>query len=227
MTNDSLILIFTRNAFYRRLYHLALAAFALSIIVIAILVTTLILVFKYDSQTFYFATDDVGRLIKIVPLDRPNMSDQELVAWVVESVQSALSFDYINYREELQNAEKYFTRYGWSQYMEKLTLSNNLLAVTKRRMIARAQVVEPPKMLVRGLLAHAYAWKFQMPVLVTYSEPPYDGSKDFSNALQVTVIVQRQSILQSYKGLGIVQLIGELAMAPEGQGQQISATSTS
>jgi hypothetical protein len=64
-----------------------------------------------------------------------------------------------------------------------------------------------------------------MQLLVTYLQPPtYDDATKFSNSLIVTSVVQRQPVLQGYRGLGIVYMVGEWAtsQAPA----QISGTST-
>src|SRR5207249_4213020 len=110
----------------------------------------------------------------------PNMSTENVTAWTVNAVQCAYSYDYINYREQLQAAEKYFTNYGWSKYMDALANSNNLRALTNRKEVILAQAISTPKLLGQGMLAGAFAWKFEMPLLVIYSLPPYDGSNQFS-----------------------------------------------
>jgi len=77
-------------------------------------------------------------------------------------------------------------------------------------------VIGQPKLLVEGPLGKAkiYGWKFQMQLLATYLMPPmYDDKNKFSNPLIVTVIVERQNILSSYMGLGIVQMVAELAQS--------------
>jgi intracellular multiplication protein IcmL len=208
---DALVMVLERNIFYKRLHYLVLAALALSIMVIGILTWIVLFLLSNPSHPLYFATDHVGRLVHIVPVNIPNMKNEDVMAWSIEAVQSAYSYDYINYRAQLQNAQKYFTNYGWSKYMSALSASNNLLALTQRKMIVLANVVGTPKILTEGRLSGAYAWKIQMPVLVTYFYPPYDDKSQFSNALQVNLIVQRQLALQGYKGLGIVQLIGSIA----------------
>jgi intracellular multiplication protein IcmL len=224
--NDALVLVFSRNMFYKRLYHLALAALILCILVIALLASILVYLLRNPTHPLYFAADDVGRLIQIVPVNTPNMSTDDVSAWAVEAVQAAYSYDYINYHAQIQNAQKYFTNYGWQQYMSALTLSNNLLALTTRKQVVIARVISQPTVLKTGILAGKYAWQFQMPLLVTYSEPPYDDKSQFSNALNVTVIVQRQSVLEGYKGLGVVQLVSSIATSENSQTQQISGTST-
>ena len=207
---DALVLIFSRNAFYKRLHILALAAFGVSILVILMLSMILIYLVKNPSRPLYFASDDVGRLIQIIPINTPNMSQDDVTAWVQEAVQAAYSYDYINFHEQLQSVAKYFTNYGWSKYMDALTVSGNLRALTNRKQVILAQVIGTPKW-KQGMLGGAIGWKYELMLLVTYSMPPYDGSNQFSNALNISVVVQRQKILEGYKGLGIVQLISEFA----------------
>ncbi len=139
------------------------------------------------------------------------MSNDEIIKWVIAGVQRAYSFDYLNYRGQMQSAQKYFTSYGWKTYLRALEFSGNLSAVTDARRIAVAQVIETPKLLSQGLLGGAYAWKFEMPLYVTYYEPPYDDKSNFSTALKVTILVQRQPPLQGYQGLGIMQLLVQMA----------------
>ncbi|TAK74360.1 MAG: hypothetical protein EPO11_06990 [Gammaproteobacteria bacterium] len=223
---DPLSIIFARNAFYQRLHFLVLGALALSIIVNGFLVWALYFLIKNPFQPLYFATDSVGRLIQLVPVDQPNMKVEEVAAIAVEAVQAAYSYDYVNYRDQLQRAQRYFTTYGWSSYMKALTESNNLVAMTNRKQIVIAQVVGAPELVVQRILAGAYAWKFKMPVLITYWEPPYDNKSKVVNALEVSIVLQRQPILQSYKGVGVVQLIATFATAAPAQPGQISSSPT-
>jgi len=221
-TEDALTKIFERNNFYRRQYFLALGAFGMSLLVMLVLMFVLIYVIRNPTAPLYFATDNVGRLIKVVPVTEPNMSTEDATKWAINAVEKAYSYDYINYRRQLQYAQKYFTEYGWTKYMSALKASNNLVALTGRKMLIQAKVVGEPKVLAQGILAGSYAWKFEMPVLVTNWIPPYDNDSNFINALHITVIVQRMPILQSNDGVGIVQLVASIASQPVQQGQEIS-----
>lgn len=224
--DDALIAVFSRNAFYKRLHYLALGAFALSLLVIGFLTWMLIYMLSHPVRPLYFAVDEIGRLIDVVPVSKPNMTTQEASNFALDAIISAFSMDYVNYRSQLQGAQKYFTTYGWSKYMGALKSNNNLLALTQRRQIVNVQIVGQPKLITQGLLAGAYAWKFEMPMLATYWEPPYDDRSKYSNALIVTIIIQRQPILQSYKGVGVVQIIARMANTPITRPQEISSTPT-
>jgi intracellular multiplication protein IcmL len=222
-TNDGLALVFARNIFYRRLHYLGLAVFGMLLLTIGILVWVLIYVMKNQSPPLYFATDHVGRLIQVAPVQNPTMTTEEVVNWTIEAVQAAYSYDYLNFRSQLQNAQKYFTRYGWAKYMSALELSNNLVGVRERKLIGIAKIVDQPQVLIDGLLGGAYAWKIQVPVLMTYLRPPkYDSTNARVDAIVLTILVQRQPLLQSYKGLGIVQIVGQVATAPINQPEQAS-----
>ncbi len=221
-SNDALVLIFSRNAFYKRLHYLALAALGMMVLTIGILIWVLIYVAKMQPLPLYFATDNVGRLVHISPVGRPNMTNEEITQWVADAVQAAYSYDYLNYRAQLQNAQKYFTGYGWSKYLKALEASNNLDGVKERRWIGLAKVVESPKILEQGVLSTGeYAWKFQVYILATYLRPPaYDQATMRVDPLILTVLVERQPVLQSFKGLGIAQIVAEFASKPIEQPEQ-------
>lgn len=206
--DDAMVLIFARNAFYRRLYYLALGAFGLSLIAIVFLTTVIVFLKRHPVHPLYFATDNVGRLIQIDPVSKPNLTKEEIVSWVKEAITASFSYDYINYPGQLQAAQKYFTSYGWRKYMQTLTISGNLRALMERKYVVNAQATQMPRLLREGKTKSGiYSWEYEMPLLITYLLPPYDGSVQFTNTLKVSVIIQRQPALQGYKGLGIVQMV--------------------
>src|SRR3990167_1013088 len=220
---DALVAIFTRNAFYQRFYYLVLLTFALSLVIIAILLGIIVFLIKNPVHPLYFAADKISRLIRDVSVNQP-MSQDMVSQWVVEAVQAANSYDYLNYRFQLQDAQKYFVDYAWQNYLRALTASQNLVSITRLRLVMVAKVVGSPQLQKEGLLSGAYAWKYQMPVLVTAWNPPYDDKSKSNIPFLVTVTVQLQAILQSYKGLGIVQYIGETVATT--QPSEISLTPT-
>lgn len=225
--NDAVRVIMERNAFYRRMHFLALGALTLAILTIVTLMSVLYFLIRNPTHPIYFATDRVSRLIEVIPVTVPNMSTKDVSDWTINVIEKISSLNFINYRAQLQNAQRYFTPYGWSNYMATFTASNNLTAITQRKMVVVARIVDSPKVVAEGILGGAYAWKFQMHMLVTYMLPPYDEKNKFSNPYEVTVVVQRQEILQSDNGLGVVQFIASMITSGAGQQQEISGKSTS
>jgi intracellular multiplication protein IcmL len=215
LVDDALVLVHVRNEFYKEKHRMVIGVLFLGLVVIGALVGMLVYLAKHPAHPLYFVTDDAGRLIQDVPLSEPNMSTAQVAAWTKEAVEAAYSYNFINYRLQLQNAQKYFVDFGWHNYMQGLEKSGNLLALTQRKFVVMAQVIGQPKLIGSGRLGAAgiLGWKFEMPMLVTYLRPPYDDKSRFSNPLTVTVLVERQSILSSYKGLGVVQIVGTLSSA--------------
>src|SRR5690348_12771410 len=103
--DDALVLIQTRNAFYKQKYYWGLAILLLCVAVIVVLSSILGYLAKNPVKPFYFLTDSVGRLIQEIPVTTPNMSDDAVSGWVVEAVEAANSYNFMNYRAQLQNAE--------------------------------------------------------------------------------------------------------------------------
>ena len=212
---DALMMVSLRNAFYKAKYRLLLGVYFLCIAVIAILLGMFVYLLRHPPHPLYFVADEAGRLIQEVPVQQANMSNEEVAAWVVEAVEAAYSYNFVNYRSQLQNAQKYFATGGWREYMKALTASNNLLALTQRRQVVIAKVAGAPQLLKQGPSgsSNAMTWQFKMPVLITYLQPPYDKPA-YSNPWVVSIIVRRQKILESYKGLGVLQMIGDYAGTP-------------
>lgn len=224
LNDDVLAKIQLRNLFYQKKYYFAVGTYILTILAIVILSFVLYYLIKRPSEPLYFVADRAGRLLVETPLSVRNMTTENVAAWASEAVIAANAYDFVNYPEQLQNAQKYFTAYGWREYMDGLRASNNLLALTQRKFVITAKIAGGLKLLTEGILAGAYAWKFQVPLLVTYSYPPYDDKSSFQNPLQLTVIVQRQKMLTSYQGLGIVQMIGTIVST--GAPQTLTASPT-
>ncbi|MEO8400701.1 MAG: DotI/IcmL/TraM family protein [Gammaproteobacteria bacterium] len=211
---DALVLVHLRNIFYQKKFRYALGIFLLSLTVNIVLLGIIIYLVKNPTEPLYFPSDKVGRLLQDIPVEQPNMSIQDVSAWAIEAVQAAYSYDFVNYHAQLQDAQKYFTTYGWQNYMKALGVSNNFRALTQRKFVVVAKVVGDPKLITQGILGGASAWKFEMPMLVSYLSPPFNDKSRFDNPLIVTVVVQRQDLLQSYRGLGILQLIANIATTP-------------
>jgi len=205
--DEGVLRVFSRNLYYREKFHYVLGFCLLALIFDAFLTLMLTYIIKHPVQPLYFPADKAGRLIQEVPLSEPNMSTRAVSEWTVRAVQAAYSYDFTNYHAQLQRAEKYFTAAGWSEYMKGLDRSNNMVALTERKLIVTARVVEPPRLMKEGLMSNGVmAWKFEMPVLLHYQMPPFNGKGDYDNPLIVTAVVQRQDVLSGNAGLGLVQL---------------------
>jgi intracellular multiplication protein IcmL len=200
MAEDALELVKLRNNFYRDNYRKITGLLAFSLIIIFILTATLIYLIGNPPKPRYFATDSQGRLIQIPPLDEPNLSSAAVIQWTNMAIVGAFTFDFVNYRSQLQSISDYFTSEGWQAFIA--ALKPNLTAVTSKKLVASAVATGAPVVLQQGRLEGRYAWRIKMPMLITYS-----GTDVTQQNVIATILVVRVSTLTTPKGIAIAQLI--------------------
>jgi len=212
MPEDALIKVAMRNTFYRDGQHKLLVIFLISVVVNIILAGLLSYIMLHPPIPKYFATSSNGRITPLFALSEPNTSDNAVLQWSSVATMAAYSYNFVNYRSELEAASGFFTGAGWDQFMEALQSSNNLAAVMSKKLVVSAVVTGAPVILKKGLLSDRYAWRIQMPLLVTYQS----ASEFTQQNLNVTLLVTRVDTLNSPIGIGIAQFIS----APANPGGQ-------
>ena len=113
------------------------------------------------------------------------------------------SYNFVNYRKQLQAASEYFTPEGWRTFEAALKSSRNLETVIARKLVVTAVATGAPVVLDQRIVSGRYAWKVQLPLLVTYQS----ASTLFQQPLIVTMIVTRVSMRDVPKGIAISQFI--------------------
>lgn len=211
-TSDALELVYIRNAFYRKKFHLMLGISLLAVIVIVCLIMLFTYVAKNASRPLYFVANDDGVLIQESPYELP-LPIEQVNAWVIEALESANSFDFVNYRTQLQNSQKYFSDYAWSEYMKGLTASLNLVAMLERKEVWISKVVGTPTIQNAGAIKGEYAWRIELILKETRLKPPLYLNTPTSSSTatyKVNIVVQRKPLLQSYRGLAVLSMVKEL-----------------
>ena len=119
---DALATVLNRNAFYRDGYRFLLRVSLIQAGVIVFLIAAIIgLVMTIKPHAVYFATTSDGRIINIVPLNEPYLSQAQVIAWTTASAQNVMRFGYYDYRDRLQQSQSnYFTPTGWTSFNNKV-----------------------------------------------------------------------------------------------------------
>lgn len=203
MAEDALTVVALRNKFYKDSQRRVILALLLSVIMNAILTMVAVYLYLHVPPPQYFATSINGRITPLVALSEPNQSDSSVLQWANQAAIAAFTYNFVNYRDELRAASGFFTGEGWQQFINSLEQSNNLDAVKAKKLIVSAVATGAPIILQKGLLNGVYAWRIQLPILVTYQ-----SASEFSQQnLVVTLLVTRISTLNSPKGIGISQFV--------------------
>lgn len=185
--NGALELVILRNAFYRDNYHRALIGLLLLIAVNVLLAGAVIYTMVSPVKPQYFATTADGRMINWHPLSDPAVPDSFVTQWSSNAVRQAFSLDFVHWRQQLQEASNDFTNYGWKTFLSALQKSNNLTTLTSLKMVSNAAITGAPKILKEEVVDGRYAWKIQMPILVTYE----NAQRSIPMPMDITLIVLR------------------------------------
>lgn len=203
MAEDALIAVALRNSFYRDGQRKTMLVLLISIMGNFVLALMLGYIITHPPEPKYFATSINGRITPLSPLNQPNQSDPAVLQWANQAAIAAFSYNFVNYQTELQAASGFFTAEGWDQFLNALQQSNNLEAVKSKKLIVSAVATKAPVILQKGILNGRFAWRVQMPMLVTYQ-----SANEFSQANNVvTMLISRVSTLNSPRGIGISQFV--------------------
>lgn len=204
---QGLALVLSRNAFYRDAYRrVVFVLIMLFLINVGLLATILIKVFN-PPQPQYFATTADGRILSTHKLTDPVVSDAYVSQWVANAVRRAFSVDYVHWRKQLQDASVNFTPDGWRYFLDALKKSNNLNTLQSMKLVSSASIISAPQITAKMIVGKQYAWKVELPLLVTYT----DGKKEnISMPMKVSVIVVRVPVKDYPQRIAINNFLPEL-----------------
>lgn len=203
MAADALTVVALRNKFYKDNQRKVIFALLIAILVNLVLGWMLVYIITHPPAPKYFATSINGRITPLFPLDQPNQSDSAVLQWANQAAIASFTYNFVNYRDELQASSGFFTPEGWDQFLNALQQSNNLDAVKAKKLIVSAVATRAPIILQKGILNGNFSWRVQMPILVTYQ-----SASEFTQQNNVvTMLITRVSTLNSPRGIGISQFV--------------------
>lgn len=202
MTADGLTKIFDRNHFYKDGVHHLIIGIIISMILNICAIVSIIYIYTHPPAPVYFPTSANGRITPIYPLDQANINDATVLEWANNATIAAFSYNFVNYRSELESASEYFTANGWTSFLKSLKDSNNLIAVISKKLVVSAEATRTPEILQKGVLNGRYSWRIKIPIVVTYQSQQYTQQN-----LEVILLVTRVSTLNNPKGIGIEQFV--------------------
>jgi intracellular multiplication protein IcmL len=148
----------------------------------------------------YFATSNTGRIVPLVPLDVPYVTDHTVIAWTMQKIPDAMSLSALNYRRDLQRAQAYFTPDGYQGFLAGLKAHGELKAIRNRNLMVSTIPTGAGVVIWQGHLPNGiYAWKVQFPVKMIFRS----SSQINDHAYLATVLIQRAVTLKNPSGISI------------------------
>lgn len=220
-TEAVLIRNFAVYVLYRKVILISLFSFVLSVF-------SVFLVYTFATQKVspqYVQLDSQGRLLKEKPLNVKDRSDGEVMSFAMDAVKQLNTYDYINIKDQINNASQFFTPSGWNTFVTQYTNSNTSVMVQDKRMIVSSEVTGEPKITKEGVIsgvmlptgkADIYTWAVSIPFKITYTAHSgkdnaspsnsangngYAGSLEQVGTLELLVMRTPANILP--KGIGI------------------------
>lgn len=153
----------------------------------------------------YFATNANGGLLRMVALNQPISSRSDVLSWATSAITQAYTYDFANFRKQFQESSNLFTTSGWEGFLQALDESGNLKSVQTNKFVTTVVPKSAPVIVGTGYVEGRYAWKIEIPIIVTYQS----ATKRVSQNLLVQAVIVRRSELEHPKGLGIAQIVAQ------------------
>lgn len=211
MADDALELIGLRNNFYRDNYRRVVTALLALLGINFILVLVIFYLIANEPTPQYFATNTEGKITPLYPLSEPMMAPTELLQWASRAAVTAYTYNFVDYRNALQNAQNDFTPDGWTYFESALKESRQLEMVIAKKLVVSAVATAAPTIIEQGPINGRYAWKVQMPLLVTYQS----ASEQTQQPVIVTMVISRVPTVNMPRGIAIASFVSSTGRAPQ------------
>lgn len=150
----------------------------------------------------YFGSDN-GRIFPMIPMSRPYRKPADIIQYAKDSVNRSFTMDFLNWRQQLEDARHKYTRDGFKSFLDSLQSSGVLETVRNRRM--NMSVTASTGVLSKeGVENGIYVWIVELPIEIKLSG---QSSEVPPQRFIATVRVERVDTLDSIEGVGIGQLV--------------------
>lgn len=224
-------LVRLRNNFYRDSYRRLITLLLLMAAAIVALSSIMYYMYTHRPAPKYFATDTQGQLIQIMPLNKPGISDGEVLNWATRGITAAFTLNFVQWRQQLQTVQDtYFTISGSENYLDALKGAQTLDLIQKNKFVATAEATAAPIITRRAPdnSPNPYYWIIKMPILMTLQ----NTENLIRMNMEVEMIVVRSSrfidnkavSIDAARGIGISRFLARSLRQPN---QPVPAASNS
>lgn len=157
-----------------------------------------------------------GSLISIMPnserfalyaLERPNVSTRALLSWATLAATATFTFDFVNYKDQIEALHDYFTTDGYDNFMTSIQNAETLSTIEEKKLILSAVAIGPAIVLTEENNGDKRNWRIQVPLLVRYQSANVDETRQ----QVVDLLVTQVSTQDAPKGIGIAQYVAREA----------------
>lgn len=174
---------------------------ALLWVVLSLGVLTVLLVFfslalfknMIHPPQLYFQATDEKQIIPEIALDQPGIANNVLLAWLVEGINLAHTFNFTSYVRVMEKAKAYFSKEGYDDYVQALNHIGLLKNMVDNKWVVIAMPTEVPEILKEGPLGNRYLWKIKMPIQFHFRNVTTHRTEAYNLVLLVVRVPSTQS----------------------------------
>ncbi len=190
------------HAFYINHYRTVLILFCVLIVLILSAVGVLLYQTTHKPLPVFYAKTMTGENMPLVPFEEPNQLPDTILRFASKAATIAYTFDFVNYNAQLYQARPYFTQAGWNDFL--LSIDPLVSTIVKNQLFVSGVVVGDPVISNQGELPDiGYAWRVQIPFLVTYQSANITTKRRYL----VIVSIIKVPTLENPQGIGIDQFV--------------------
>lgn len=206
MSKKGIETILNRNHFYWESTRRLELAIVLLILVFIGLCGFSYYLYRTAPPPKYFPTSADGVPIQPVPLNDPFHPTDYVINWAQNAILRIYSLDFVNFRLNLQESQIFFTTKGFLEFKHAYYISNNLLAVQRKKEVVSAAITGQAVVQSEGVSPETgiYRWNLNIPVTITYQN---SANEVINQVGRILMWVQRASLLIHAEGLAIDSLI--------------------
>ena len=192
--------IIERQDFYRINFKKLVNILLISLLLNIILIGTIFFLYKKTSTIKYFAVNNQGEMTELK--NRFHITPEIISNWTTQALSNLYNIDFLNYREELTQRQKYFTEDGWEGFLS--AYNKTLKQIKAKKLVSRSVITSPPVVIASGNINGIKAWKVQTAITIFYK----NETKQEQGHYIITVLLKRTGeSTNNQQILGITQLI--------------------
>lgn len=154
----------------------------------------------------YIQVQSDGSLLPVAPLSVANVDDAGIGAFALEAARAVNTYDYLNWRNQINSAQTYFTPDGWTRYKDELTRVGTMRAVEARKQIVTFSPSGPVRIASKGVGPDGlFTWDVELPSTISYVGHVQQGNSSSSNRQEgvVRLRIKRIPLALSDRGVAI------------------------
>lgn len=162
------------------------------------------------STGHYYGKSPNVPAVELTALDRPNVSSKALLSWATLAATATFTFDFVNYKTNLNALRDYFTEDGYQSFVTALQANKILATIEEKKLVISAVVVGPSIITTEGEENGLYTWHVEVPLLVRYQSADANETRQKVISLSITQV----PTTIAPKGIGIAKYV-ENEVGPE------------